>query len=811
MPESKHDEHNLIYQFELNDRFKTSTPCTFDTAYSSMKQSVSTASLSPAFEDDMERSHDQYQQDVNKTKRIENYLLSVAENKQKINIDLIEDDAVPSTSKNVSPVNSFLIDNLSIDRSNCFVDLLRDRIEKHFNTNIIVDGGDEQFRNAALNIWLVKPHKEPKKRKRQIIPDKSEIEVKKLRRHCLPVNISRKIRPTQELTNGNSMCSVETNEDPKTEKAKLKLKKLKQKEEEKLLRMQKKEETFSAFIIKKYPNNFLFKDISKDVVCQHCLQPDNVLRCSGKCSGYFHRYCSVDPSSNTSKDWYACYQARERNEASINLVTGEDFIAPSTLSGTIDTNFICNNCIAEKMPNCFVCSKDDGEIVRCDEKQCGRAYHLSCLKYWPQHKRNYSANKKTRSFLCPCHVCQTCISEDPRGLSFNIENERKLMKCVLCPGTYHRISSCIPAGSELLSESQLVCPRHRLNRRPPVNVDWCFLCSAGGSLLCCEQCPSAVHQECLKLQPAEHYICEECESGRLPLYGEIVWAKFSHLKWWPGMLVPPTKIPENLLKIKPSSNYFCICFFGTHNYAWLCRDYVYLYQEDDADFNVENQMKSKTSLSKAIEEAKKWHKIIKDTEVKYFDPKRQNNLKPMPYIKIKSNRAIPPVKFENNENSYTECECQPTDESPCGPQSNCINFILSCECNATCQAGVQCQNQRFEKKIYPKVELKRFESRGWGLITLEDIPVNTFIIEYVGEVIDSEEFDRRFVRAIQDKAENFYFLTLRHKLYIDAGRRGNNARFINHSCDPNCVPQKWTVYGQTRIGLFSKVDIAAVS
>lgn len=34
-------------------------------------------------------------------------------------------------------------------------------------------------------------------------------------------------------------------------------------------------------------------------------------------------------------------------------------------------------------------------------------------------------------------------------------------------------------------------------------------------------------------------------------------------------------------------------------------------------------------------------------------------------------------------------------------------------------------------------------------------------------------------------------------------------RFMNHSCDPNCETQKWTVNGDTRVGLFALEDIKA--
>ena len=54
---------------------------------------------------------------------------------------------------------------------------------------------------------------------------------------------------------------------------------------------------------------------------------------------------------------------------------------------------------------------------------------------------------------------------------------------------------------------------------------------------------------------------------------------------------------------------------------------------------------------------------------------------------------------------------------------------------------------------------------------------------------------------------NFYYMCMDANRMIDAGPKGNNARFVNHSCDPNCMTQKWTVNGDTRVGLFALEDI----
>ena len=69
----------------------------------------------------------------------------------------------------------------------------------------------------------------------------------------------------------------------------------------------------------------------------------------------------------------------------------------------------------------------------------------------------------------------------------------------------------------------------------------------------------------------------------------------------------------------------------------------------------------------------------------------------------------------------------------------------------------------------------------------------------------------RLQRAHESQTQHFYMLTLDSKngLVIDAKEKSNHARFINHSCDPNCETQKWTVGHESRVGIFAKEDIKA--
>ena len=97
---------------------------------------------------------------------------------------------------------------------------------------------------------------------------------------------------------------------------------------------------------------------------------------------------------------------------------------------------------------------------------------------------------------CPYHMCHTCNSDNPQNGHVGKTNE-KLARCVRCPSAYHASTSCLPAGSEILTGSQVICPKHYKSTQPPLNATWCFLCTKGGSLICCDTCPTSFHPECL--------------------------------------------------------------------------------------------------------------------------------------------------------------------------------------------------------------------------------------------------------------------------------------------------------------------------
>ncbi|EDW33745.1 GL27000 [Drosophila persimilis] len=158
-----------------------------------------------------------------------------------------------------------------------------------------------------------------------------------------------------------------------------------------------------------------------------------------------------------------------------------------------------------------------------------------------------------------------------------------------------------------------------------------------------------------------------------------------------------------------------------------------------------------------------------------------------------------------------QCDCFLTGDEEaqghlcCG--AGCINRMLMIECGPLCTNGDRCTNKRFQLHQCWPCRVFRTEKKGCGITAELQIPAGEFIMEYVGEVIDSEEFERRQHRYSKDRNRHYYFMALRGEAIIDATMRGNISRYINHSCDPNAETQKWTVNGELRIGFFSLKNI----
>ncbi|KAL8906392.1 MAG: hypothetical protein Q9207_002053 [Kuettlingeria erythrocarpa] len=156
----------------------------------------------------------------------------------------------------------------------------------------------------------------------------------------------------------------------------------------------------------------------------------------------------------------------------------------------------------------------------------------------------------------------------------------------------------------------------------------------------------------------------------------------------------------------------------------------------------------------------------------------------------------------------SRCVCSPED----GCDHDCLNRHMFYECDDNnCNVGAEhCQNRAFEglKQRHKKggiynigVEVIKTADRGYGVRSNRTFEPNQIIVEYTGEIITQDECDERMENRYKDN-ECFYLMEFDQKMILDA-TRGSIARFINHSCEPNCEMIKMTVAGKPRMALFA--------
>lgn len=81
------------------------------------------------------------------------------------------------------------------------------------------------------------------------------------------------------------------------------------------------------------------------------------------------------------------------------------------------------------------------------------------------------------------------------------------------------------------------------------------------------------------------------------------------------------------------------------------------------------------------------------------------------------------------------------------------------ECNEDCPAGRFCQNKLFIKRAYASdLEVIESPGKGCGLRTRSFIPLGSFIMEYVGEILSPDTMNERIAKLGDDS--HFYFMTL---------------------------------------------------
>ncbi|MBP9855070.1 MAG: SET domain-containing protein-lysine N-methyltransferase [Candidatus Omnitrophica bacterium] len=96
-----------------------------------------------------------------------------------------------------------------------------------------------------------------------------------------------------------------------------------------------------------------------------------------------------------------------------------------------------------------------------------------------------------------------------------------------------------------------------------------------------------------------------------------------------------------------------------------------------------------------------------------------------------------------------------------------------------------------KKKNHPLIAFKKSGIHGTGVYARVEIKEGTKVIEYIGEKVTKKESERRAQIPLENNADNedmgaVYIFELNKRYDLDGYFKYNTARYINHSCDPNC-------------------------
>lgn len=135
-----------------------------------------------------------------------------------------------------------------------------------------------------------------------------------------------------------------------------------------------------------------------------------------------------------------------------------------------------------------------------------------------------------------------------------------------------------------------------------------------------------------------------------------------------------------------------------------------------------------------------------------------------------------------------------------------LNALTSIECcSETCAFGDQvwlCKNRQFAAAEAGEID-DHFEvfytgsRKGFGLRAAKPLLKDHLVAEYLGEVVP-----QAFLQTWR------YAMLLKTGVALDASKAGGPARFMNHSCIPNCSAQRWVAAGHWRVGIFADRDIS---
>lgn len=439
--------------------------------------------------------------------------------------------------------------------------------------------------------------------------------------------------------------------------------------------------------------------------------------------------------------------------------------------------------------SCGVCSRVSSEedldgMIIC-EGGCKRIFHTECvgLSALPDGEASKWACSRCIQRLRACHICdgvESCVKPSC------------LLKCRVdhCGKYFH--TTCIETRYGGMSEGG-VCPLHQCaipGCTAPI-TDECYFCT---------MCLKAYHLKCLPEQV--QVICENtcvCLSHQFSIATTVkgsmdIGSRLLGVDLGKEMhaVENPTSMEESQVQRFISRN-FSVPFRVP---SGVSDELIGLSDEEDfAHYSKTKSAEDRSGLN---------------------------------FVRLRSNEWVSQRPKQRNSNEgediFSVCDCVET----CGLDSSveCTNRICMVQCDWTncgpsrrhkkqfSNSNFNCGNRPFGGRgsggssNAAKYKIVSAQGKGMGLFVKSPIRAGEYIVEYIGEVMTVDAWVARQKEEERDASfggsRHFYVMDLDGGNHVvDASRKGNDSRLINHSCDPNLETQKWTVNGESRIGLFA--------
>lgn len=214
---------------------------------------------------------------------------------------------------------------------------------------------------------------------------------------------------------------------------------------------------------------------------------------------------------------------------------------------------------------------------------------------------------------------------------------------------------------------------------------------------------------------------------------------------------------------------------------------------------IDSSLENKTGAFKS----EAYRKYLKKSKLKYIFQFENNNVTRSmtltksdldPNLKVNSNGLVSGLKSNSNSNLNSRL-------------NRAIIRRFTADINANLKSESEMLSINSLKNRKKLVSFAKSSIHSWGLFASEPIIANEMIIEYVGERIRQQIADLRERIYLIKGIGSSYFFRIDEHIVIDATKLGGIARFINHSCSPNCTAKIIKFDGKKRIVIYALRNI----